>query len=121
MADKENKKVLVVDDMPLIRDIMAKALSDYTVFFASNGEEALEQALKEKPHVVLLDINMPKMDGVEFLKRIKEEDEDIEVIVISAHGTNEMYEKIMALGVDTFIIKPFRVTEVQAKVAHLFK
>ncbi len=113
--------VLVVDDEPFIRNIFVKALSDYKVLEAEDGEAALLLVEKEKPRVVLLDIKMPKVDGLEVLRRIKEKNKDIAIIIVSAFGTNEITGKAMDLGAIGFITKPFRITKIQSMVASVFE
>lgn len=114
-------KILIVDDMPLIRDILSKGLKEYTICFAGNGEEAWAQLEKENPKIVLLDINMPKMDGIDFLKKLKDSNKGVHVLIVSAHGTNEMYDKVKDLGAEGFIVKPFRISEIRDKIENIIK
>ncbi len=75
MIDKNQISILVVDDEEDIRDVLEIALKDigYTVFLAENGEKAFEIFKSERPDIVITDIKMPVMDGIELLKRIKQE------------------------------------------------
>lgn len=102
-------KVLVVDDDPQIRELLRTFLKprDYTVFSAANGWEALEQVHKEPPHVMLLDVNMLGMDGLEVLKQVKEKDNKINVIMMSASEIPGMRNNAQALGAVEFLSKPF--------------
>ncbi|MDP3731893.1 MAG: response regulator [Candidatus Omnitrophota bacterium] len=107
------KTVLVVDDEEIIRDFFTRTLSEYRVLAATNGKEALEMIKKEKPDLVLLDIKMPGIDGIETLRRIKEIDRSIAVIMLSAFGTLETSLEAARLGAYTSIAKPFDLNEMR--------
>ncbi len=106
----QRKTVLLVDDDPLILRMYHRKLTDdgYAVATATNGEEALGQVAKEKPDLILLDVMMPKMNGVEVLKRLKadERTKDIPVIFLTNLGdsTDDM-EKAKALGASEYLVK----------------
>ena len=87
-----DQKLLLVDDEAGIRKVLGISLSDigYTVFTAENGEEALKIFRKETPPIVLSDIKMPGMDGIELLRTIKHENPDTEVIMITGHGDMDL-------------------------------
>ena len=102
--------VLVVDDTAFMRMQIKQILvkeGHSMIGEAENGIEAVEQFQKLKPDVVILDITMPKMDGIEALKKIKEIDPDSKVIICSAVGYQEMLAKAMQCGAETFIVEPF--------------
>ncbi|HMP95063.1 MAG TPA: response regulator, partial [Phnomibacter sp.] len=84
-------KVLIIDDERAIRNTLAEILQDegYKVEVAENGEEGLEKFKKCPFDVVLCDIKMPKMDGIEFLEKSREINPDVPLIMISGHGTIE--------------------------------
>lgn len=102
------QKILLVDDEEGIRKVLGLFLSDsgYQVFTAKNGEEALHVFRKEQPPIVLTDIKMPGMDGVELLKKIKEESPDTEVIMITGHGDMELAIQSLKSEATDFITKP---------------
>jgi two-component system nitrogen regulation response regulator NtrX len=102
------RSVLVVDDEASIRQSLTGALKDegYKVVIASSGKAALEIVRAERPDVVLLDIWMPEMDGIETLKMIKSEWSDQIVIMMSGHGNIETAVKATKLGAFDFIEKP---------------
>src|SRR6185295_3123916 len=102
------KHVLVVDDEASIRSSLTGALRDegYRVSTAASGREALEAMKSEKPDVVLLDIWMPEMDGLETLKQIKSATPEISVLMMSGHGNIETAVKATKLGAFDFIEKP---------------
>ena len=101
------KTVLVVDDEEIIRDFFARTLKQYRVLTAISGEEALNIIKKDRPDLVLLDIKMPGMNGIETLRQIKQIDESIVVIMLSAYGTLETNLEAARLGAYTSIAKPF--------------
>jgi len=111
-----DKTVLVVDDEEVIRDFFSRALTGYKVLIASSGEEALAITKKDRPDLVLLDIKMPGIDGIETLRRIKEFDRDIVVIMLSAHATLETNLTAARLGAYTSISKPFDLGEMQTVI-----
>jgi len=102
--------IFVVDDDPNIGKMIKinlKKDKSFEVQLATNGEACLKSIREEIPDLVLLDIQMPGIDGIETLKRIKEEDSRIPVVMMSAHGTIEKAVKSMKLGAYDFITKPF--------------
>jgi len=107
----QDKTVLVVDDEEVIRDFFIRTLTGYKVLTASSGEEALNIIRKDRPDLVLLDIKMPGIDGIETLKRIKEIDSSIVVIMLSAFATLENNITAARLGAYTSIAKPFDLEE----------
>ncbi len=108
-ADTDAIKVLVIDDESGIREGSQRILSRMgcTVFGASNGEEGLASIGQKKIHIVLLDLKMPGMDGMEVLRRIQETNKDILVIVITGFATVETAIEAMKQGAYDFIPKPF--------------
>ncbi len=108
-ADTDAIKVLVIDDESGIREGSQRILSRMgcTVFGASNGEEGLALIGQKKIHIVLLDLKMPGMDGMEVLRRIQETNKDILVIVITGFATVETAIEAMKQGAYDFIPKPF--------------
>ena len=105
------KTILVVDDEEDIRDVLDISLSDigYEVFTAENGEEALNIVGKEMPSIVLTDIKMPGMDGIELLQKIKNKNPDTEVIMITGHGDMDLAIKSLKYEATDFIAKPINV------------
>lgn len=103
-------KILVVDDEKVVCDMLSKFLAKkgYEAIIALSGEEALRKVKKERPHVVLLDIKMPKMDGIVVLQRIKEIDKKIPIIImITAVKDDAIGRKCLELGAADYITKPF--------------
>jgi two-component system response regulator AtoC len=108
-------KILVVDDEPILRDSLEVALktSDYEVMTARTGEEGLEQFENENPDLVLLDHWLPGINGDEVLRRIKEKDPEIPVIIMTAQGSIEMAVNSMKIGAFDFLVKPFELEQVE--------
>lgn len=115
--DLDKKKILIVDDEKTIVDMLVYNLQKegYATLEANDGEEAVNKALEEKPDLVLLDIMLPKMDGLAVCKRIRQT-LDIPILMISAK--DEEIDKILGLelGADDYITKPFSVRELMARV-----
>ncbi len=112
------EKILLVDDEPHILELLSVALEDeeYGILVASNGKEALGQLEKEGPQVVLLDIRMPGMDGLEVLGQIKETSQDVSVIMITAFGAMETVLESMKLGAYDYLTKPLDLEKVKVLV-----
>jgi len=106
-------KILVVDDEHLIRWSLEQNLKKqgYEVVTASNGEEALKLVQEEQPELILLDIQMPGINGLEVLEKVKESDEDIVVIMVTAQGGLETAVNAMRMGAYDYINKPFNLDE----------
>lgn len=104
-------RVLVVDDDPNVRDILDRFLTErgYSVESADDGEEALRFIESYGPDVVLLDIRMPKMDGVACLERIVDDGLDCGVIMISGEADVDVARETLAKGAADFIYKPFNL------------
>ena len=104
-----NANILVVDDDPDIREVLKDRLESlgYNVFAAASGVEALELLEKQNPQIVLMDIEMPEMSGLEALKEIRKRQIDITVVMITAHGTIERAVEAIRQGAYDFIPKPF--------------
>ena len=115
--------VLLVDDHAAIRRTVAAGLEleGFSVVAASGGRAALEAAERIRPAVVLLDLNMPDLDGLEVLRRLREGGDQVPVCVLSAR--DEVDERVRGLqaGADDYIVKPFAMQEVVARVQALLR
>jgi DNA-binding NtrC family response regulator len=118
------KKVLIVDDEKNIRMTISQSMADINVETdtAVNGEEALSK-LKDTEEfgIVLLDLRMPGMDGMEVLEKLRKERPDIHVVIITAHGTIHSAVDAMKLGAVDFIQKPFTPKEIRYLVSKIIK
>lgn len=103
------KKIMVIDDESGVCDILKRVLEKekFSVIVSNDPEEAIEAVYKEKPECVLLDIKMPKMDGIDVLSKIKSFDQNIKVIMITGYGNIENAMESMKLGAYDYITKPF--------------
>ncbi|EGK10395.1 sporulation initiation phosphotransferase F [Desmospora sp. 8437] len=113
-----DKKVLVVDDQYGIRILLTEVFSRerINIFQAANGKLALEIIRKEKPDLILLDMKMPGMDGLELLRQLKKEQTDAIVIMMTAYGELDMVEEATKLGARAHFTKPFDVMELRTEV-----
>jgi DNA-binding NtrC family response regulator len=104
-----DETILVVDDDPDIREVLKDRLESlgYRVLVASNGQEGLELLEKQSPQIVLLDIEMPGLSGLEVLKEIRKKEIDVTVVMITAYATIERAVHAMKEGAYDFIPKPF--------------
>ena len=104
------KTVLIVDDDPFIVKLISLNLEarDYSVLTAGDGKAGLISALKNDPDLILLDVMMPIMNGLEMLKELRQVS-DIPVIIVSANGNQDIVDEARELGIECFISKPFKV------------
>lgn len=112
------KKILFVDDAPYLRMIIPQmfAKHGHEVLTAEDGEDALKLADREQFDYCLLDINMPVMNGLEVLTKLKAAHPDIKVIMLTATTILEVIEKTKELGADGYVIKPFAESELVARI-----
>ena len=107
MADG-TRRLLIVDDEPLILEVLSEHFSpEYVVDTALNGADALGAILRARPDVVMLDISMPRMNGVEVLKDIKQIDDSIAVIMVTANEQVAMAAEALRNGAFGYVPKPF--------------
>ncbi|WP_174247193.1 response regulator transcription factor [Arcobacter sp. LA11] len=116
-------KILFVEDEVNISKLLKDALADYFFSFtvANNGEEGLDKFKKVNPDIVITDIMMPKLDGLEMTKKIKEINEEIPIIVLSAFSDKEKLLKAIDIGITKYFIKPFDPEEVLEYLTFLAK
>ena len=113
-------KVMLADDHVLIREGIKKLLefdgSIEVVDEASDGEECLEKILRSKPQVLLLDINMPKVNGIEVLEEIKRQKIDVKVLILTVHNEVEYLLKAVDIGVDGYLLKDSGSSELKKAI-----
>lgn len=125
MVEKDKKTILIVDDEPNIVDLLLFNLQKegYDTLVATDGITAVDMALKEKPDLILLDVMIPKLDGISVCKKIRYalNISNIPILMISAKDTES--DKIVGLemGADDYITKPFQVREVMARIKANFR
>ncbi|MCA0991199.1 response regulator [Bacillus hwajinpoensis] len=113
-----NEKILIVDDQYGIRILLNEIFQKegYQTFQAANGVQALSIVKSEDPDLVILDMKIPGMDGLEILKRIKKMEARALVIIMTAYGELDMIHEAMDLGAITHFAKPFDIDEIRATV-----
>lgn len=114
-------RLLIVEDEKQICDMIAKSLYDvgYEVDTCYDGEEALECILSEEYDLIVLDLNLPGVDGMEILKELRQKNEETKVIILSARG--QIADKVEGLdaGANDYMEKPFHLQELEARVRSL--
>ena len=117
-----HKRILVVDDdsMNLMRTKMILG-KEYDVLFANSGIEALEKLRHEQVDLVLLDIEMPKLNGIETFERMKEFAPNLPVIFLTASGLEDDVRSAIRLGAVNYLMKPFQPQELMKRIAQEFE
>ena len=112
-------KVLIVDDEPDVRQLLYDFLTgrDYEVLLASGGLEAIDIVEREKPDLVLLDVVMPGVNGVETLRRIAEINPPLRVIMVTANADIGLTSRLLAMGAVDYIPKPFDLEYLEQAVS----
>ena len=112
------EKILIVDDQFGIRILLNEVFQKegYQTFQAANGIQALDILKNQDPDLVLLDMKIPGMDGIEILKRMKVIEPDIRVIIMTAYGELDMIQEAKNLGAITHFAKPFDIDDIRAAV-----
>lgn len=110
-------KILVVDDEPPIRKLLRMGLTSqaYEVLEATNGKMALEM-LARRPELVILDLGLPDIDGLELLRRIRQQQQDVAIIVLSSRDDEAGKVAALDLGADDYVTKPFGMDELFARM-----
>jgi CheY-like chemotaxis protein len=113
------KKILVIDDEQNIRFLYKEELEDlgYQVTVAATAVEAMEKIQADKPDIITLDIKMPGMDGIEFMRKLKEERKDIPVILCSAYGRYKQDFRVWAS--DAYVVKSADLSELKLTIKQI--
>jgi len=121
--DGVGEKILVVDDEEQIRELLREFLTGagYEVAVAANGEEALEVAQRERPDLILLDVRMPELDGVETCVRLKTNDKTRSIPIIMATAFGDTLAEALDAGADDFVSKPFQLEEIGLRIKSLLR
>jgi DNA-binding response OmpR family regulator len=116
-------RVLIVEDYPPVRAAVAKALREngFSVDEAEDGDTGLTLATDREYDVIILDLMLPGMDGIELLERIRAAGDDCRVLIVTARGTLEDRIKGLDLGADDYLVKPFPIEELLARVRALVR
>lgn len=116
-------KLLFVDDETNLLTVCKKFfdLKDYSVFTADSGLKGLKVANHEKPDLIILDLKMPGIDGLETLKKIRKKDKKTKVIILTGYGTAEHIREGAKLGISDFIAKPFDMNELLHMITEILE
>ena len=117
-------KVLVVDDEPTIAEVLSRYLerAGYETRVASSGEEALAQSARDRPDLVVLDLMLPGVDGLEVMRRLRQQDRGrTAIILLTARGEESDRIVGLRLGADDYVVKPFSAAELVARVDALVR
>jgi len=115
------RRLLIVDDEPLILEVLSEHFkAEYEVETALNGADALGAIVRARPDVVMLDINMPRMNGVEVLKDIKQIDDSIAVIMVTANEQVSLAAEALKSGAFGYVPKPFDFRYLNHMLATIF-
>ncbi|UCE99527.1 MAG: response regulator [Planctomycetota bacterium] len=116
-------KILIVDDEPdLVQTLQERLeINGYDVVTANNGKEGLEKVVQEKPHIILLDVIMPVMDGLEMLEALRKhpESKDTAVIMLTARSQRQDIVRARACDVQAYLVKPFDLRELIEKIENI--
>ena len=113
--------VLVADDNEVAQRLCKRVLekAGYSVLIAADGLQAVDVALSQRPAMILMDVAMPGIDGLEAMRRIKAEVPGMPIVIASAHSMASDRERFLAAGADDVLSKPFRLADLIAKVDSL--
>jgi two-component system response regulator (stage 0 sporulation protein F) len=114
-------KILIVDDQTGVRTLLCEAFLEegYDAEMAPNGYEAVQKVKAGAPDIILMDMKMPGMNGIEALQEIKKINDSIPVIIMTAYGELEVVAEAMKLGISEYIAKPFDIFELRRMVARI--
>lgn len=116
-------KILIVEDEKGMRDLLYRVFrkEGYEVYLAEDGEQGYESAKELAPDVIIADLDMPVMNGIEMIKKIKSFDPDATIIIITAYASLESAIEALKLGAYDYIIKPFQIDEIKIAISKAFE
>ena len=119
----EEPRVLVVDDDPSLTDLLVDTLEviGYESKAAASAQQALTMLRAGHFNLVITDINMPEMSGIELLQKIKEDHKDLPVMLITGVGSESLKQEAYEFGADGFLSKPFRIGRIETEIGNLLK
>jgi DNA-binding response OmpR family regulator len=119
----EKWKLLVVDDDAIIVELLVMRLKaqGYELQTAGDGEEAYQVAMAFKPHIILCDIVMPRVDGPTFCRRMRAEHNDVPFLFLTAKGQPQDKVEVLSAGADDYLVKPFDPKELFARITAILR
>ncbi len=107
--------ILIVEDEPELLERLVKYVSIFcdTIYQATNGLEALSLHQKYSPNIILTDVHMPKLTGIEFIEEIRQSDKNSQIIILSAHTNTEDFLKVIPLDLVSYLLKPIKMEELK--------
>jgi two-component system chemotaxis response regulator CheY len=118
-------KILIVDDDPTTRKLIGLFLKakGYAVAYAENGLDGIEKIGIENPNLIITDLNMPYMDGIEFVKSVRADParSEIPILMVTTEADPEERERAMAVGVNGYLVKPVTAETVTQNIRHILK
>ncbi|QXE90444.1 response regulator [Geomonas subterranea] len=114
---QDKKTILIVDDEGVIRDLCKRVLNDYDIVEAADGQEAYEIFLRGGIDVILSDVMMPRMDGIELLKKLKEREPTMVVIIMTGFADKDLILKALKADADDFITKPLNLLQLKSAIS----
>ena len=114
MVKTPPKKILIVEDDIKMRELLKEILGPlkYQILEAGDGEEALDLLKNQAVDLIITDRAMPIMGGLEFLKKLREDNKTVPVLMLSAYGDEELWASAVGLGIEDYIVKPFLAEDV---------
>lgn len=118
-------KILIVDDDPTTRKLIGLFLKakGYQVAFAENGLDGIEKIGMENPNLIITDLNMPYMDGIEFVKSVRADPAraELPILMVTTEADPEERERAMSVGVNGYLVKPVTAETVTQNIRHILK
>ena len=110
--------ILIAEDEPILLEAYSKYISFFceSIYTATDGEEALKLYYEHKPNIILTDINMPKLDGMEFIQKVRESDNNTKIIILSAHTQTQNLLKAVKLNLVSYLVKPVKMNEFKSTI-----
>ncbi|HUJ18045.1 MAG TPA: response regulator [Nitrospirota bacterium] len=118
-------KILIVDDDATTRKLLGLYLKTkgYEIAYAENGLDAIEKVGREKPNLIITDLNMPYMDGIEFVKTMRADParQELPILMVTTEADPEERERAMSVGVNGYLVKPVTADVVIQNIRHILK
>ena len=118
MSSADKTPILVIDDEPPIRRLLRTSLTanGFEIFEAANGLDGLAAILAHRPELVLLDLGLPDMDGLDFIRTLRDKGDKTPIVILSSRGEEHVKVEALDLGADDYVTKPFGMAELIARI-----